>query len=384
MTGWYHKTVAHTLEQLETTDAGLSSAEARARLERDGPNQLKVTSEPLWKKLIEPFANVFVGVLLLAAILSIVTGHALDAIIIGAIIAISATIYYVQSYSTERVLRALRQTSEESVHVYRDGDTQELPVEQLVVGDVVSLGEGEKVPADLRIIHADNVRADEAMLTGESLPISKHVHALQGEHPVYEQTSMLFQGSFIVGGTATAVVTATANQTEYGKLADLATSELERSPTQKKIDDLIQKLIIGIAIVTVIVLALELWRGIELLEALRFVMAMAVSAVPEGLPVAITVVMVLGMRRMARHKALARSMKAVETIGVITTIATDKTGTLTQNKLRVQEVWQPGDTNDEIAVARIAQLATNRSQSTADPLDTALNEFVHSHKLTTP
>lgn len=376
---WYTKTTDETLQELQTTTDGLSADEAKQRLERDGPNKLTLRSEPLWKKIIEPFANVFVGVLLVAAALSLATGHALDAVIIGVIIAISATIYYVQSYSTERVLRALRQTSVENVHVYRDGASVAVSVEELVVGDVVALGEGEKVPADMRVLRADNTRADEAMLTGESLPISKKPDAIgDSELPVYEQKNMLFQGSFIVSGHVRAVVVAVAGETEYGKLADLATPAMERSPTQQKIDKLIQQLIIGIAIVTAIVLALELWRGIELLEALRFVMAMAVSAVPEGLPVAITVVMVLGMRRMAKHKALARSMKAVETTGVITTIATDKTGTLTKNKLRVQEVWQP-EVIDQKKMAQVVALSVNDSQSSSDPLDIAMRDFAEEH-----
>lgn len=373
---FYTRTVEDTLSDLETSQKGLSTQEATRRLYRDGENSIRVKGEPIWKIIIEPFANVFVGVLLVAAVLSIVNDHAVDAIIIGLIIGVSALIYYVQQYATDRVLRALKKHDEQQVQTYRDGAIISVPSQHLVVGDIVVVAEGEKVPADGRIIHAENVRTDEAMLTGESLPVNKHVHALEGDHPVYEQRNMLFQGSFVVAGKAVMVVTTTGVNTEFGKLAELAVPSHNQSPVQHKINQAITVIVIGVGLVSVAVFALALYRGIETTEALRFVMALAVAAIPEGLPVAITVVLVLGMRRLAVYKALARSMKAIETIGVITTIASDKTGTLTQNKLRVQEVWQP---NRHVDIHSWSQSVVQmRDGVTSDPLDTALHEYTKS------
>lgn len=384
MGNWHTKTVEYTLHKIGSTDHGLSSEEAAKRLAKYGLNRLRVRGTPLWRKLVEPFMSVFMAVLFLAIILSIVTGHTLDAIIIGAIIAISAIVFYVQTFSTERVLRALKRYEEQTIYVMRDGDGVAIPSDQLVIGDVVLLAEGEKVPADLRLIYTKSVRADESMLTGESLPITKQTHALAGDRPVYEQTNMLFQGSYVVSGQSRGVVVATANDTEYGRLAELSTPDNERSPVQKKIDKLLQYIIIAITVLVGLVLILELWRGIELFEALRFVMAMAVSAVPEGLPIAIAVVLVLGMRRLAKYNALARSPRAIETIGVITTIASDKTGTLTKNKLSVQEVWTADSEMTRQEVARWTVLASNDSEGATDPLDATFSSFAHDMQVAVP
>ncbi len=261
------------------------------------------------------------------------------------------------------------------MHVVRDGvANREVVADTLVPGDIVIVSEGEKVPADGRIVHDESVRVNEAMLTGESLPIVKTVHVLHGEHAVFAQKNMLFQGSFVVSGRAVMVVTHTGMHTEFGKLAELAVPTSEKGPAQEKIDQLISKLIMAIGGVSIVVLVLALARGIPLAEALRFVMSMAVSAVPEGLPVAITVILVLGMRRLAKYNALARSMKAIENIGIITTIASDKTGTLTKNKLSVQEIWQPAHTPHD--VARWLLLASNATEGVStDPLDTAMQEY---------
>ena len=252
--------------------------------------------------------------------------------------------------------------------------TTRIDASQLVPGDVVSLAEGEKVPADIRLLRSANLRVDEAQLTGESLPISKQTDALTGNKEMYEQTNMLFQGSFVVSGTGTGVVVATGNQTEFGNLAMLSKRESTQSPVQRKIDTLITRVIAAVSAIALVAFGLSLLRGMDVLESLRFVMALAVSAVPESLPIAISVVLVLGMRRMAAKKALVHQMRAIETIGVITTIATDKTGTLTKNKLTVQQTWTPDEATENID--RIIGLVVNRAHAKShDPLDIALNEY---------
>ena len=335
---YYNQSVSRTLDDLHATEKGLSHTDAKERLATYGPNTIKVSGEPLWKKLIEPFASVFMLVLFVAAGISLFQGHALDAIIVLTIIAVSALIYYVQRFSTERILRSLQAHTAQDVDTLRDGKYMAIDTTNLVPGDIIQLTEGEKIPADARVIRASSVRADEALLTGESAPVSKQIEAIDGEKEVYEQTNMLFQGAFIISGEVTAVVVHTGNDTEFGRLAALSSRTDMSSPVQHKIDTLISQIIAGVAALAVVAFGLAILRGMELSESIRFVMALAVSAVPESLPIAISVILVLGMRRMAAKKALIRNMRAIETVGVITTIATDKTGTLTKNKLTVQEV----------------------------------------------
>lgn len=369
---YYQKTADETLSELGSTPQGISSHEAGQRLKKFGANEIILKGEPLWKKLVEPFANVFMGVLFIAVLISFWHHAVLDAIIILVIMVVSATIYYIQRFSTERILRSLQKKNGKAVEVVRSGTSVSVDPSLLVPGDIVRLAEGDKVPADIRLIETESVRADEAVLTGESVPVSKSIDALKGKKEVYDQSNILFQGSFIVAGLANGVVIATGNTTEFGRIAALTGNAPDEvsSPVQKKIDKLITYIIAVIAAVAVGAFILALVRGIELTEALRLVIALSVSAVPESLPIAISVVLVLGMRRMAAKKALVRSMNAIETIGVITTIATDKTGTLTENKLSVQETWQPSWSNHHLPTV-IHRTVNNHASQNHDPLDVA-------------
>ncbi len=372
---YYSKSSSDTLQELGVTLHGLSDSEASERLALHGPNQVQVRGEPLWRKLFEPFANVFMAVLFIAAVLSFVQNHALDGIIVLAIMFISAAIFYVQKFSTERILRSLQAHNTHSVETLRDGSYVSIDALDLVPGDIIQLSEGEKIPADARILRADAARVDESLLTGESEPVNKQAERLGGDKEVYEQSNMLFQGSFVVAGDIKAVVIATGNATEFGQLAALTSSTDTHSPVQEKIDRIISQIIGVIMAVAVVAFSLALYRGMELSESIRFVLALSVSAVPESLPIAISVILVLGMRRMATKKALVRNMRAIETIGVLTTIATDKTGTLTKNKLTVQDTWQPASNRG--AIVRIIADAINiGSSKTHDPLDTALHQYV--------
>lgn len=382
----YQQHVAEVLQQFETSENGLTGSEAKRRLKKYGPNQIKIRGEPLWRKLIEPFANVFMAVLFAAAGISFFKQEILDGTIIAAIISLSAIIYYVQRFSTERILRALQRYEAQKVETIRDGVTVELDALELVPGDIIVLSEGEKIPADARLIHTENVRADESLLTGESVPVNKQINPLQEIKQVYEQSNMLFQGSFVVAGQAKAVVVSTGNETEFGQLAGLSQNDTTSSPVQQKIDKLITQIVMVVFSVALLAFGLSLLRGLELSEALRFVLTLSVSAVPESLPVAITVILVLGMRRMAKKKALVRNMRAIENIGVITTIATDKTGTLTKNKLTVQKAILPNGNDGDSELAEHALLSVNHSQSSKlhDPLDTAMEDFAKIHKAKLP
>ncbi len=371
-----------TCNALATERKGLSRREGEKRLKTYGRNEISIKSDPLWRKLIEPFKNVFMLVLFIAVIISFSRQSFFDGIIILVIMMTSAVIYYVQQFTTERILRSLQKHTAQRIEVVRGGETRYIDDSDLVPGDVIQLNEGDKVPADVRLMTTNTLRVDESVLTGESVPVQKNTDALHGKKEVYEQSNMLFQGSFIVSGHATGIVVYTGNSTEFGHIAALSrkSSEASTSPVQKKIDKLLSYVIMGVGGLAVGAFILAIVRGIEFSEALRFVLALSVSAVPEGLPVAISVILVLGMRRMAAKKALVRSMRAIETIGVITTIATDKTGTLTENKLSVQKTWQPEKNQHHLPT--IAHRTINHhGQHTRDPLDIAMIEFTEAEEL---
>jgi len=373
---YYNRSIEATYKELRTGENGLLRREVEKRLEIYGHNSIKIKGDPLWRKLAEPFMNVFMLVLFVAATISLFHEAVFDAVIIFSIMAISAVIYYVQRFSTERILRSLKKHTAQRVEVIRGGETRYIDDADLVPGDIIQLNEGDKVPADIRLTTTNTLRVDESVLTGESAPMQKSTDILGEKKEVYEQANMLFQGSFIVSGQATGVVVFTGNKTEFGRIAALSSKapDASSSPVQKKIDKLISLIVMAVGGLAVVAFTLAIWRGIELTEAIRFVLALSVSAVPESLPVAISVILVLGMRRMAAKKALVRSMKAIETIGVITTIATDKTGTLTENKLSVQEHWQPkGSIHHLPAIAH--RTINHHGEHTRDPLDVAMIEF---------
>ena len=369
---WYKENTEQLYEILDTSDDGLSAVEAKKRLSEYGPNQAATRTEPLWQIIIEPFKSIFVIILGAAAIISIISGEALDSTIIAAIILINAGIFYTQKYATTRVLRSLKKHNIQQVSVIRNGETMHTSSTDLVPGDIIVMSEGERVAADVRIIHTDGVQIDESSLTGESVAVHKSASTLESTKEIYEQSNMAFQGSYVVSGTARAVVVETGGRTEFSRIADLASGDQSKSPVQVKIDQLITMIVKLTGIMAVIVFVLSSLRGIPADEALRFVISLTVSAVPEGLPVALTVIIVLGIRRMAKKKALVRSFKAIEDIGLITTIATDKTGTLTKNHLAVAESWSI----EEDDVMKMAPKTLDESDSLTDPIDRAIDESV--------
>ncbi|MDR0591545.1 MAG: cation-transporting P-type ATPase [Candidatus Nomurabacteria bacterium] len=369
----FDQTEGELFDQFKSSSRGLNSDEAKQRLEKYGRNILKIKTEPLWRRLLEPFMDIFMVVLVIAGVLSIVEGNTIDATIVFVIIFINALIDYIQQFSTERILRSLKKVASQQVSVMRDGKSVVVDSSELVPGDIVLLAEGDKVPADGRIIAASEPRADESILTGESELVNKSAKILTGIKEIYEQSNMLFSGTFLISGNVRLLVVRTGNNTEFGKIADLATQTFSISPVQAKIAKLVKQMAIAMGIISIVAFVMSLASGIELFDSLEFVIALAVSAVPEGLPIAISIILALGMRRMAARKALVTNMRAIETIGVITTIATDKTGTLTQNKLTVQSYWSPGDKNDTLRRAVVQALID--PESSHDPLDMAFLDF---------
>ncbi len=372
------------LEQFKTDpEKGLSSKEVLQRQAKYGKNTLQMAETPWWKRLLAPFMDVFMIILVVAMVLSLLQRNWLEAITILVIIALDAVIYYVQQFSTERILKSLKRSTLHSVMVLRDGSEQAVEATELVPGDIVVLNEGDRIPADGRVIKESGLLTNESMLTGESDAIAKDAKAISGTKKVYEQRNMVFSGSFVITGTGRYVVTATGNDTEYGRIASLASSLGEESPIKQKMDKLVGQIAIVVIILAVIILIIQLADGIPLLQALEFTLAMAVSAVPEGLPIAISIILALCAARMAKKQALIKELRAIESIGIVTTIASDKTGTLTENRLELKEVWSPElsakDFRDRLSCAALgisALVEGNRDGAAIDPLDTCITDYM--------
>ncbi len=381
MADYYNQTVKEVVAEFKVDPAlGLSASEVSKRRQRYGRNLLKVAETPLWRKLLAPFLDVFMLILLVALLLSAIQQDWLEAITILIIIAADAIVYYVQRFSTERILRSLKNTMQQNVVVLRDGREESVDASELVPGDIVLLREGDRIPADGRIVTESGVLTNESMLTGESDAIAKDAKAISGPKKIYEQRNMVFSGSFVFTGSGKFVVTATGNQTEYGRIASLATSADPSSPISQKIDKLVIKIAIVVVALAAVALVIQLIDGISWLDALKFTLAMIVSAVPEGLPIAISIVLALCAKRMAKKQALIKELKAIESIGIVTTIASDKTGTLTENRLELKDTWAFASAKifrETLAGATLVETVTNADTTQpTDPLDTCLVEHL--------
>lgn len=376
----YNLEIDDALIRVGSHHEGISQHESTKRLKLYGRNELSVKKEPLWKKIIEPFTSYFVIVIIFAAILSLIKREWFEAIIISIIVVVNALIYYFQQISANRALKALMSQDRQKVNVLRPGGKDDPTyIEELVPGDVIRIHEGMKIPADGRVINANHIQVDESVLTGESLPVHKHAGAISGVRQIYDQENMVFKGTFVHAGSGLMVVTSSGNKTQLGEINKLAAEAGSgKTPIEEKIDDLTKKLLIGIIIVTVIVFALAIYRGLELSEALKFTISLAVSAVPEGLPVAMTLVLLISARRMAKQKALVRKISAMETMGAVTLIATDKTGTITKNKLSVSDSYSA---HTDMRIFHEAMLASLNGEAgvSEDPLDQIMfNTIKHS------
>lgn len=349
----YQQPVDEVLAALGT-DArqGLSEAEARARLERFGPNELTAEKPvPAWRKFLAQFADVLVILLLVATAISgglwlIERESALpyEAMAILAVVLLNAILGYVQETRAEQAVAALRAMSAAEASVLRDGERRRVPATEIVPGDLILIEEGDTVPADARLIRSVALQTAEAALTGESLPVSKDTAPLAGDAPLGDRHNMLFSGTSATYGRGKAVVTATGMQTEMGRIAGmLKDAPREATPLQRELDRVGRMLGIVVVVIAVVmivtILLVERISGFSaLFEVLILGVALAVAAVPEGLPAVVTAVLALGVQRMAERSAIVRHLAAVETLGSATVIASDKTGTLTRNEMTVRAV----------------------------------------------
>lgn len=348
MSNWYQRDVADVLQELEANPAtGLSTEVASVRFEKFGPNELVETGQrgPL-RILWEQFSSAMIVMLVIAAVVSAFLGEYEDAIVILAIVVLNALLGFFQDYRAERAMAALKQMAVPKVRVRRNGDLQEISSHQLVPGDVVILETGNLVPADCRLIETQNLRNQEAALTGESAAVDKTTEALPDpDLSLGDQFNMAFMGTVVTYGRGLGVVTATGMHTELGHIARMLQSvQGDQTPLQRRLARLGRNLAVAAVVIVAVVFTLGLLRGEDPRLMIMTAMSMAVAAVPEGLPAVATVTLALGARRMLRRNALIRQLPAVETLGSVTVICSDKTGTLTENRMTVTVLEFAGNT----------------------------------------
>lgn len=348
----YRRDVRGVVAALETdVEKGLSSREARARLARFGRNELETEQPvPRWRKFLAQFTDVLIILLIIAAAISAAvwlyqfdSPLPYEAIAIITIVLLNAAMGYVQQERAEEALASLRRTLAAQATVIRDGTQQIIAAAELVPGDIILLGEGDRIPADARIIQSISLHTMEAALTGESVPVEKDLDPLDGAESVGDQRNMVFSGTVVTFGRGRAVVTATGMQTQMGRIAGmLEKSPEETTPLQRELDrvgKILGAIVVAIAIVIIAtVLLVENVEGAGIFDVLILGVALAVAAVPEGLPAVVTAVLSIGVQRMAKRYAIVRRLAAVETLGSANVIASDKTGTLTRNEMTVRTV----------------------------------------------
>jgi Ca2+-transporting ATPase len=324
---------------------GLSDEEARARLARDGPNELE-RGEGVrpGRILLGQLTSPMVLLLVAAGILSAALGDVTEAVVIFVVVVLNAWIGFRQEYRAERAMESLQAMATPTVSVVRNGATRELPARELVRGDVVLLDAGSHIPADGRLAEAHALRVEESALTGESVPVEKQVAPVSGSAPLAERVSMAYSGTSVTAGRGVLMVTATGMATELGRVANLLQdADAGRTPLQLRLDALVKHLSLGAGVIVLMVFGLGLLRDEELDTLLLTAVSLAVAAIPESLPAVVTITLALGAQRMLAENALIRRLYAVETLGSVTTICSDKTGTLTQNRMTIVVLDMAGD-----------------------------------------
>jgi cation-transporting ATPase F len=342
---WHALSTAATLDAVGGAPDGLSSAEASARFGRDGPNTLSARRGASWvRKLAEQFLQPLVVVLLGAAALSVFLGDYVDAAVIGAVVVVNGVIGFLQEHRAEQSILALSRTLLTEATALRDGRPQRVPSQALVRGDVVLLQSGDTVPADLRLLEVKDLKVEEAGLTGESVPAGKRLAELPADTGLGDRENMAFAGSAVTYGVARGVVVATGDATETGRIARLmATTAALETPLTRRIAQLSRVLVWLILGLAAALLGVEWLRGAPLADTFNAAVALAVGAIPEGLPAAVTILLAVGVSSMAKRGALIRRLPAVETLGSTTVICSDKTGTLTENQMTVTTVLAGGE-----------------------------------------
>jgi len=392
----WQKNRVELFHALDCSDAGLSSAEARERLNKDGPNELQTGQQKgVLRIFLEQFADFLVVILILAAVVSAMLGDWESAIVILAVITMNAVLGTVQTLKATASLDSLKQMSAPTAKVLRDGRVVQIPGRDVVVGDVVVLEAGDSVCADGRLLECASLKCAESALTGESLPVEKMTDPIEGEVPLGDRANMVFSGSFVTYGRAQFLVTSTGMNTEMGKIATLLKStEEKKTPLQVSLDQFGKKLSIGILMICAILFCVSVFlRQEHIMNAFLFAVALAVAAIPEALSSIVTIVLSFGTQKMAKENAIIRKLQAVEGLGSVSVICSDKTGTLTQNRMTVKKIYVGGnivsaeeaDFNDPVQepLLRTALLCSDATVTEVgeigDPTETALVRLGEDH-----
>ncbi|RME66469.1 MAG: HAD family hydrolase, partial [Nitrospirae bacterium] len=390
---WHSKDINEVLKELNTSSDGLSTEEARNRLLIYGPNKLveKKKRGPLGM-LMDQFKDFMILVLIAAALVSGIIGEPSDTIAIVVIVVLNAIIGFVQEYRAEKAMEALKKMATPKAVLLRDGQPREVSSEEIVPGDIVLLEAGNIVPADLRLIEVSQLKIEEAALTGESVPVEKHTRTIKGENiPLGDRLNMAYKGTLVTYGRAKGVVVATGMHTELGKIATMLQEAKEvKTPLQRRLQVFGQRLALVVLAICAILFIVGLVRGEQPLRMFLTAVSLAVAAIPEALPAVVTISLALGAKKMVKQNALIRKLPAVETLGSVTYICTDKTGTLTLNRMNVEELWIAGKGRtrpsalkqnqfDELDILFFKSLALNndakedqKGQLLGDPTETAL------------
>ena len=351
---FYNKDIPEIFNELNSNQNGLSSSEADKNREKFGSNLLEKQKRlSFFKRFLMQFKNIMIIILIISAIISCVTAglekepeNLFEGILIFGIVIVNAIVGVIQEQKAENALLSLEKKTVTYSKVLRDGKLQKIKISDIVVGDIISLKAGDYIPADIRIISSNNLKCDESSLTGESHDISKHSKIIRYKNvPISSQENICFSGSTVKSGSATGVVFATGKNTEFGKIAKiLNTHKKEKTPLEKNIDKIGKFITISVLAIVVIVFLVQvlLNKNISILQALLTSVALAVAAIPESLPAVITIIMALGVQKLAKQNAIVKKLSAVETLGCCNIICTDKTGTLTENKMSVKHLFING------------------------------------------
>jgi len=383
---WHHTSIEHTYQKLQSSLKGLAAEEVAARQEKYGPNSLEEKKKkPAWMIFISQFKDFMILVLIAAAVISGVIGDITDTVIILVIVLLNAVIGFIQEFNAEKAMEALKKMSTVMANVVRAGRPLQVPSTELVPGDIVELEAGNVIPADIRVVEAHNLQVNESALTGESVPVHKITGVLEdNEIPLGDRLNMGYKSSMVVNGRGLGVVVATGMETEIGRIAKMLQEDEMDTPLKKRMSDFGRKLSYIILGICVALFGIGLLRGEEPMNMLLISISLAVAAIPEALPALINIALAAGAKRLMLNKALIRKLPAVETLGSISYICSDKTGTLTLNRMKVVKTFAlPGETDHLPISPFTAGMALNHDvrldkngQLLGDPTEVALYEKV--------
>ncbi|MDO4296208.1 MAG: cation-translocating P-type ATPase [bacterium] len=344
MKAFYQMEQEEALRSLEARESGLTQAEATKRLAQYGENKLLEEKEKaVWQIFLSQFADFLVVILIAAALISMVSGNLESTIVIFVVIILNAILGTVQYVKARKSLESLKALSSPNARVLRDGKKREVAATEVVPGDILLLEAGDVVAADGRILSSFSLQVNESSLTGESASVDKNEKVLEGECPLADRLNLVYSGSLVTYGRAEVLVTGTGMNTEIGKIAGLMNETKEgKTPLQVSLDDFSKKLAIAIMFISALVFVLGLYRKMPILDSLLFAVALAVAAIPEALSSIVTIVQAIGTQKMVEQNAIIKDLKAVESLGSVSVICSDKTGTLTQNRMTVQQVFLDG------------------------------------------